>query len=142
MAGAQADASQAEKTIATYKRGDLICFGCGLKHLWSKKQDNGTYVVTCPNKAKPGVEAAAAVKIAELKVKRKAQRLEKRDKKKQKTTANAAFEALTDEQRALCIAAATQISANSATSSAIQPSSGSTQTVFVVNATSYAADVH
>ena len=79
----------------------------------------------CPNKAKPGVEAAAAVKIDEMKVKRKAQRQGRKDKKKQKTTANAAFEALTDEQRALCIATATHISANTATSRATQPSSGS-----------------
>jgi hypothetical protein len=82
--------------------------------------------VICPNKAKPGVEAAAAVKIAKMKVKRKAQRQGWKDKKKQKTNANAAFEALTDEQRALCIETATRISDNSATSSAIQPSSGST----------------
>ena len=96
----------------------------------------------CPNKAKPGVEAAAAVKIAEMKVKRKAQRQGRKDKKKQKTIVNAAFEALTDEQRALCIATATQISANSATNATIQPSSGSNRTVFFVNAASYAADVH
>ena len=142
MAGAQAAASQDEMTITTYKRAEIICFGCGQKHPWSKKQDDGTYVVICPNKANPGVEAAAAVKIAEMKVKRKAQRQGQKDKKKQKTTANAAFEALTDEQRALCIATATQISANSATSSAIQPSSGSTRTVFVVNAATYACEVH
>ena len=70
-AGAQADASQAETTIATYKKGEIICFGCGLKHPWSQRQDNSTYVVTCPNKAKPGVEAAAAVKISDMRAKRK-----------------------------------------------------------------------
>ena len=106
-AGAQADASQAEMTITSYKRGEITCFGCGQKHLWSKKQDNGTYVVISPNKAKPGVEAAAAVKIAELKVKRKAQRQGQKNRKKQRTIVNAAFEALTDEQRDLCIATAT-----------------------------------
>ena len=54
-AGAQADASQDETTIATYKKGEIICFGCGLKHPWYQRQDNGTYVVTYPNKTKPGV---------------------------------------------------------------------------------------
>jgi hypothetical protein len=142
MAGAQADAIQAETTITAYKRAEIICFGCGQKHPWSKKQDDSTYVVICPNKAKPGFKADAAVKIAKMKVKRKAQRQGRKDKKKQKTTVNAAFEALTDEQRALCIKTATRITANSATSSATQPSSGSTRTVFVVNAASYAADVH
>ena len=112
LSGAQADASQAETTITAYKRAEIICFGCGQKHPWSKKQDDGTYVVICPNTAKPGVKAAAAVKIADMKVKRKAQRQGRKDRKKQKTTANTAFEALTDEQRALCIATATQISAN------------------------------
>ena len=96
----------------------------------------------CPNKAKPGVEAAAAVKIAELKVKRKVQRQGQKYRKKQRTIVNAALEALTDEQRALCLATATKISANSATNATIQPSSGSNRTVFVVNAASYAADVH
>ena len=38
-AGAQADASQAETTIANYKKGAIICFGCGLKHPWSQRQD-------------------------------------------------------------------------------------------------------
>jgi hypothetical protein len=32
-AGAQVDASQAETTISTYKKGEIICFGCGLKNL-------------------------------------------------------------------------------------------------------------
>ena len=110
-AGAQANASQAEKTITTYRRAELTCFGCGQNHLWSKKQDDGTYAVICPNKGKPGVEATAASKIAKLKVKRKAQRKDYNAQKKQKTTANAAFDALTDEQRAMCIATAAQISA-------------------------------
>ena len=61
MPGAQVDASQAETTITTYKKGEIICFGCGLKHPWSQRQDSGTYVVMCLNKAKPGVEAAALV---------------------------------------------------------------------------------
>jgi hypothetical protein len=55
---------------------------------------------------------------------------------------NAAFKALTDEQQALCIATATWISATSTTKATIQLSPGPTQTVFVVNATAYAADVH
>ena len=71
-AGAQADPSQAETTISTYKKGEIICFGCGLKHPWSQRQDNGTYVVTCPNKAKPGIEAAALVKIFGMSSKHKA----------------------------------------------------------------------
>ena len=56
MPGAQVDASQAETTITTYKKGEIICLGCGLKHPWSQRQDDGTYVMTCPNKAKPGVD--------------------------------------------------------------------------------------
>ena len=72
-AGAQADASQAETTITTYRKGEIICFGCGLKHPWSQRQDDGTYVVVCPNKSNPGVEAAALVKIADMRAKRKAQ---------------------------------------------------------------------
>jgi len=55
-ASAQVDASQAEMTITTYKKGEIICFGCGLKHPLSQRQDNGTYVMMCSNKAKPGVE--------------------------------------------------------------------------------------
>ena len=58
------------------------------------------------------------------------------------TIANAAFEALTDEQRVLCIAAATRISASSATNATIQPAPGPTQTVFVVNVTAYAAETN
>ena len=50
---AQVDASQAETTITAYKKGAIICFGCGLKHPWSQWQDDSTYVVTCPNKPKP-----------------------------------------------------------------------------------------
>jgi hypothetical protein len=84
LSGAQADASQAETTITAYRRAEIICFGCGQTHPWSKKQDDDTYVVICPNKAKPGVEAAAAVKIAEMKVKRKAQRQGRKDKKNRK----------------------------------------------------------
>ena len=98
--------------------------------------------MACPNKAKPGVKAAAAVKIANMRAKRKARQQGRKDRKKLKTVANAAFEALTDEQRALCIATATRFSATSATNATIQPSSGPTRTVFVVNATAYAADVH
>ena len=78
-----------------------------MKHPWSQRQDDGTYVVTCPNKAKPGVEAAAAVKIADMRAKRKARQQGWKDKKKLKTVTNAAFEALMDEQRTLCIATAT-----------------------------------
>ena len=51
------------------------------KHLWSKKQDDGTYVVICPNKGKPGAKEAAAAKIAKTKVKRKAQRKDNRARK-------------------------------------------------------------
>jgi hypothetical protein len=42
-----------------------------MKHLWSQWQDNGTYAVTCLNKATPGVKAAAAVKISDMQAKRK-----------------------------------------------------------------------
>ena len=72
-------------SIATYKKGEIIFFGCGLKHPWSQRQDDGTYVVTCPNKSKPGVEAAALVKIADIRAKRKARQLGWKDKKKLKT---------------------------------------------------------
>ena len=75
-----------------------------------------------------------------MRVKRKARQQGQRDKKKQKTIANAAFDALTEEQRALCIATATRISATSATNATIQPAPGPTRTVFVVNATAYAAE--
>ena len=81
-AGAQANASQAENTITAYRKAEIICFGCGEKHPWSKKQEDGTYVVICPNRSKPGIEAAAAVKIAKTKVKRKAQRKDQKAKKK------------------------------------------------------------
>ena len=103
-AGAQADASQAETTMAAYKRAELTCFGCGQKHPWSRKQGDGTYVVICPNKGKPGVKATAAAKIADIKVKRKARTKEYKAKKKQRTKAYTAYEALKDEKRALCIA--------------------------------------
>jgi hypothetical protein len=33
MASAQADASQAEKTINAYRRAEIICFGCGEKNI-------------------------------------------------------------------------------------------------------------
>ena len=55
---------------------------------------------------------------------------------------NAAFEALTEEQQALCIVTATRISATSATNATIQPAPGPTQTVFVVNVTAYAAETN
>ena len=105
---------------------DHICFGCGLKHPWSQRQEDVTYVVTCPNKAKPGVEAAALVKIADMRAKRKARQQGWHNKKKQKTAANAAFEALTDAQKALCIETATWISATSATNATIPPAPGPT----------------
>ena len=125
-ASAQANASQAETTITRYKKGELLCFDCGQQHPLSHKQHNGSYVLTCPNKSKPGVEAAAAVKIYELRSKRKVQRQGPKDRKKQKATANAALEALTDEQRALCIATATRISTISAINATIQPAPGPT----------------
>jgi hypothetical protein len=81
--------------------------------------------VICPNKGKPDVKEAAVAKIAETKVKRKAQRKDNRARKKQRIKAYSAFENLTDDQQALCIATATQIIATSATSATIQPSSDS-----------------
>ena len=48
-----------QKTIAAYKKNDLICFGWGDNHAWSKRQDDGSYVITCPNKDKAGIQAVA-----------------------------------------------------------------------------------
>ena len=90
--GAQTNASQAEKTIAANKRKDgtpIICFGCGGQHSWSARQPDKSFVVTCPNKDKPGIKDAADAKIAELRAKRK--RKDSNDKrKKQKTSSNTA----------------------------------------------------
>ena len=77
-----------------------------------------------------------------MRVKRKERQQGWKDKKKLKTVVNSAFKALMDEQWALCIATATRISATSTTNATIQPSSDPTQTVIVVNAETYAADVH
>ena len=73
-----------------------------MKHPWSQRQDDGTYVVTCPIKQsqESRVKAAALVKIADMRAKRKARQQGWRDKKKQKNAANAAFEALPDQQKA------------------------------------------
>ena len=70
-ADAQIYASQAETTITAYKKGEIICFGCGLKHPQSQRQADGTYVVMFPNKSNPGIKANALVKIAKFKAKRK-----------------------------------------------------------------------
>ena len=90
-------ASQAERTINKYKKGDITCFGCGESHMWSKRLEDKSFVIVCPNKDKPGIRAKAESKIAEIRTKRK-ERKDKdggRDKKKQKTTgstANAVFD--------------------------------------------------
>ena len=136
---AQANASQAEKTITSYKRGEPICYGCGQKHLWSERQSDGSYKVICPNKANPGVEAAAQARIADIQSKRKARAQGKRDRKKQRTAANAAFEALTDDQRKACLEAATRITAPGTGTAPNPPAAGPARKVFVVNATAYAA---
>ena len=94
------NASQAERTISEYKKGELVCFGCKGPHLWSKKQADDSYVVSCPNKDKPGVQAAAKAKIDDIRIKRKAKKDVYNKAKKAKTSANAAFEALSDEQKA------------------------------------------
>jgi hypothetical protein len=66
------NASQAEKTIRKYKsrdegsnksgstasHGQLCCYGCGGPHPWST-QENGIYVIQCPNAGNPGVHKNA-----------------------------------------------------------------------------------
>jgi len=91
--GAQTNASQAETTIANHKRKDgtpIICFGCGGPHSWSARQPDKSFVVTCPNKDKPGVKETADVKIAELLAKRKNRKDSNDKRKKPKTTSNTA----------------------------------------------------
>ena len=84
-----------ERTIGKYTKGDITCFGCGGPHLWSKRQEDKSFVVICPNKDKTGIRDAAEKKIAEIRTKRKERKDDKgKDKKKQKTTtstANAVF---------------------------------------------------
>jgi len=91
------NASQAERTIADFKKKDLACFGCDGPHMWSTQKPDKSYVVTCPSKDKPGVREKADAKIAEICTKRKGRkdREDKRKKdredkrKKPKATANA-----------------------------------------------------
>ena len=91
--GAQINASQAETTIANHKRKDgtpIICFGCGGPHSWSSSQADKSFVITCPNKDKPGVKEKADAQIADFRSRRK-NRQDRNDKrKKQKTTTNTA----------------------------------------------------
>jgi hypothetical protein len=67
--------SVAEQTISSYTPGggnalksvetegmDLLCFGCGHPHPWSKKV-NEKWVVMCPNKDQPGVRDHAKLAI-------------------------------------------------------------------------------
>ena len=138
------NASQAERTISEYKKGELVCFGCKGPHLWSKKQADDSYVVSCPNKDKPGVQAAAKAKIDDIRIKRKAKKDVYNKAKKAKTSANAAFEALSDEQKASCIADATR---RTSTATTTTPASGSSagssnRQVFVVTVEAFAADTH
>ena len=83
--GAQTNASQAETTINNYKKREIICFGCGGLHSWSARQADKSFVITCPNKDKPGVKEKADAMIAELRAKRKNRRERKDTRKKPKT---------------------------------------------------------
>ena len=100
--------------------------------------------MSCPNKDKPGVQAAAKAKIDDIRIKRKAKKDVYNKAKKAKTSANAAFEALSDEQKAACIADATRrISTATTTTPASGSSAGSSnRQVFVVTVEAFAADTH
>ncbi len=129
--GTAVNVSQAEKTMTAYKnRKDPLCFGCGGAHYWSKRQDDGTYTILCPNKDKTGVQAAATAKIADIRSKRKDRKESFRKSKKSRTTVNAAFDSLSNEQKALCIEEATRRAA--ANSAVAKQDKSSTRTVFVV----------
>ena len=139
-ASAGVNASQAERTIGDYKKRELTCFGCGGPHAWSKRQADDTYTEVCPNKDKAGVRAAAKEKIAEIRTKRKARKEQYEKRKKAKTTtANAAFDNLTAEQKVLCLEEATRISSTT-TPSASSASSTSTRKVFVVTVEVFSAE--
>jgi hypothetical protein len=89
--------SVAEQTITSYtpsggdasksveKDGkDMLCFGCGHPHPWSKKV-NGKWVVICPNKNKPGVMDRAKLAILQYQTRRRRQTWENRMRKKGQT---------------------------------------------------------
>ena len=87
---AGANASQAEQTLTNYTKRALVCFGCGGPHVWSVRQEDKSYTVTCPNKDKDGVRSKAEAKVAEIRSKRKKKGDNGGSRKKQKTTTNAA----------------------------------------------------
>jgi len=61
-----------------------------IRHSWSARQPDKSFVITCPNKDKPGVKETADVKIAELRAKRKNRKDRDDKRKKPKTTSNTA----------------------------------------------------
>ena len=46
-----------------YQPRPLKCFGCDGPHAWSKKQEDGTYTIMCPNAKKAGVLDTAKANI-------------------------------------------------------------------------------
>jgi len=70
-AAVSVNASQAERTIGEYKKKEVICFGCGGPHAWSKRGADDKYVEVCPNRDKAGVRALAQAKITDIRAKRK-----------------------------------------------------------------------
>ena len=96
-----------------------------------REQDDGSYVITCPNKDKAGIQAAALSKIAKIQAKRKSQNDNSKRYKKEKSDANVAFENLTEEQKVLCIKEATRCS-SATTNSTAGHSSTRDRTAFVV----------
>jgi hypothetical protein len=78
-------ASQAERTISESKK--IKCFGCGENHLWSVKQADRTFKVTCPNQKKQGIKDKANAEIDAMKKRRRDRRDEsQRQRKKLKST--------------------------------------------------------
>jgi hypothetical protein len=85
--------SVAEQTINSYTPGggnvsksvekdgeDMLCFGCGHPHPWSKKV-NGKWVVICPNKDQPGIRDRAKLNILQYQTRQRRKTWENRNRK-------------------------------------------------------------
>ena len=55
-------------------RQPLKCFGCDGPHAWSKKQEDGTYTIMCPNAKNAGVLDTAKANIDAMTARLKARR--------------------------------------------------------------------
>ena len=107
--------SQAEKTLADTKppgtrpagaSGDrrYACHGCGeFTHGYNIKNNDGTWIIVCPNKDKPGVAERAVKSIADmrerLKTRRKDQKKDKRKRKFPDGATTATYASLTDDEK-------------------------------------------